>query len=113
MDRKGTLIRHALLARPLGSAPTVLLLTVTMIEASFGALLVTAIGTTPLMEPGLLPADLAAITLTSITAGAEKENRTTVARETNALPQNHFDRRHPSLFGGAGQRLWFSGRLEE
>ena len=94
MDRKGTLIRHALLARPLGSAPTVLLLTVTMIEASFGALLVPAIGTTPLMEPGLSPADLAAITLTSITAGAEKENRTTVAREANALPQNHFERRH-------------------
>jgi len=59
-------IRHARLR----AALTVLLLPVAMIEPSFRTLLVSAIGTTPLMEPGLLAAGKAAIALPAVTVRA-------------------------------------------
>jgi hypothetical protein len=49
-------------------ALTVRVLTVPMIVPSFLALLVSAIGAAPLMEPGLLAAVEAAIALSAITA---------------------------------------------
>jgi hypothetical protein len=45
-----------------------------MIEPPFRALLMPAIGAPALMQPGLLPAGDAAITLTAIATGTEKEN---------------------------------------
>jgi len=76
-------------------ALTVLPLPVTMIEASFQTLLVSAIGTASLVQPGLIAAGHAAIALSAITVGAEKENGTAFTAQANPLPQNHFAmRRH-------------------
>jgi len=83
----------------------VLTLTVAMIQPAFGTLLVPAIGTATLAHPGLLAAGLTAIALAAVAAGAKKESRLAVAREANALPQNHFAHRHVPSCGGAGQRL--------
>lgn len=79
----------------LGAASPVLSLAIAVIEPSFETLLVATIGATPLTEPSLTAATQAAIALPTITADAEKKQRTTFAEQTKTLPQNHFAmRRH-------------------
>lgn len=80
------MIRHARLRL----APTVLPLPVAMIQLSFQTLLVSVIGTAPLAEPGLSAAGQAAIALSAITMGTEKENGATFTALANPLPQNSF-----------------------
>ena len=84
------MIRHARVDRSLAAALAISTLPVAMIESSLGTLLVPAIGTSSLIEPGLLAADQAAIALPVITVGAEKEHRAACAAEANPQPENHF-----------------------
>jgi hypothetical protein len=68
----------------------VLPLPVTMIETSFRAPLVAAVGLAPLLPPGSGTASEAAIALSAITAGAKEEHRAAFAVLANSLPENHF-----------------------
>ena len=61
-----------------------------MVEPSFRALLVPAIGAPPLLQPCLLAAGDAAIALPAIAMRAEEEDGATVAAEANPLPENHI-----------------------
>jgi len=82
-DRKGTWIRHAgALAAP------VLALAVAMIQASFGAALVAAVGAAALLEAGLGAAGQAAVAVSTITVLTDPEHR--LAAETDSLTENHF-----------------------
>jgi hypothetical protein len=65
-------------------------LTVAMIEASFRALLVTAVGLATLVKACLLAAGKAAIALSAITAGAQKENGAAFAAQANPQPENNL-----------------------
>jgi hypothetical protein len=84
------LIRHARFDRSLAAALAISTLPVAMIESPLGTLLVPAIGSSPLIEPGLLAAGQAAIALPVITVGAEKEYRAACAAEASSQPENHF-----------------------
>ena len=61
-----------------------------MVEPPFGALLVPAIGAAPLMAPCLLTASEATITLTAVTVGTQKEQRTAFGVQTNPWSQHYF-----------------------
>jgi hypothetical protein len=71
-------------------ALTVRVLTVTMVVPPFPALLVPAIGATPLMESGLLAAGEAAIALSTIAAAAEEKDRAAFAARASPPPENDF-----------------------
>jgi hypothetical protein len=89
---KGRLIRHASM-----TALQVGALAVAMIETSFGALLVAAVGLAALLAPRLLAATRTAITLSPITVAAQIKHRTTRGEVTNPLAKN----------GGTGNRHRF------
>ena len=78
---KGTLIRHA----GIGSASAILALTVPMIESSFGALLVAAIGAAPLLPISLLAAQRAAIALSPVAVAANPKHFAASAEAAKAL----------------------------
>jgi len=80
---KGRLIRHAGF-----QSLAILALTVAMIEAPFGTLLMAAVGFTALSAAGFLAATEAAITLAAITVRAEIEHRPTGRKVANALAEN-------------------------
>ena len=61
-----------------------------MIFPSLRALLVAAIGATPLTEPGLPAASAAAIALSTITAAAEEKDREAFAARASPPPENDF-----------------------
>lgn len=83
---------------------TVLSLTVAMVESSFRALLVPAIGAAPLFAPGNFPAGGAAIAMAPVTMGADEEHGVAAGAHTHALPQNRLAmRRHVPSQTGAGQ----------
>jgi hypothetical protein len=84
------MIRHASfnLAAPIPP------LTIAMIEPSFGALLVTAIGAASLTHPRMLSANGATVALAAITVGAQKELGTALAVSTNPPLEAIFRRRH-------------------
>ena len=96
----GTLIRHARLGLP--AAATVIALTIAMIEPSFGALLVAAVGAPPLVEAGLLTALGVAVALSAIAVRADEEHCVTLVTEANSLPEYRFAMkgRHASLQAG-------------
>ena len=71
-------------------ATAVLPLPVAMIEASFGTLLMSPVGTTPLTDSGLLAAGEAAITLAVIAVRAEKKQSAAFTAQAKPWPQNHF-----------------------
>jgi hypothetical protein len=73
-------------------SPAVSPLAVAMIEPPFGTLLVPAVGAASLTEPRLLAAGETAIALPAITGGTQKEQRATVAMQTNPWSQNYFAR---------------------
>lgn len=68
----------------------VLALAVAMIEASFRALLVAAVGLAALMNACLLAAGQAAIALPAITARAQTENGVAFAAQANPQPENNL-----------------------
>lgn len=70
----GTLIRHTFWV----TAATIPLLPVAMVQPPLGALLMTAIGGAMLTDPRLGPARLAAIALSPVATGADRERRPTV-----------------------------------
>ena len=70
----------------------VLPLPVAMIEASFGTLLMSPVGATPLTASGLLPAGEATVALVTITAGTQKKERAAFANQAKPLPQNYFNK---------------------
>jgi hypothetical protein len=72
------------------AALTILALPVAVIESSFEALLMPAVGASPLTEPGLTPTTEAAIALTAITVGTEKKHRAAFAAQANPSPENPF-----------------------
>jgi len=79
-----------------------------VIEPSFLALLVAAIGVAALFTPGLRAASGAAITLSAIAVPADPEYGVALAIAANPLPQNHFARsRHrcPRVGLDTGDRL--------
>jgi hypothetical protein len=82
------LIRHARRGQVL--PPPVLTLPVAMIQQSFRTLLMPTIGTSPLAEPGLLAAGLAAIALPAVTMRAQKEHRAAFAEQANAQPEDRL-----------------------
>lgn len=85
------MIRHARLAPSLPE----LTLAVAVVEPSFRALLMPAVGGASLSQARLLPADGAAIPLAAVTVGAEKEQRATLREKAKPLSENHFAmRRH-------------------
>jgi len=95
------LIRHARLR----AALTILPLPVPVIESPFRALLMSAVGAPPLMEPSMVPATEAAVELTAITAGTEKKDRAALAAATNPSPQNRFAvNRHAHSRAGLDKR---------
>ena len=99
--RKGTLIRHAGLGRPLATAPPVFPLAVAMIKPPLRAPLVAAVGAAALFEPGLGAASRAAIALAAITVRTNPEHRVTFPAAVNPLTENHFAmQRHPRRQAG-------------
>ena len=92
-DRNGTLIRHAR-----SFSPAVFPLPVAMIEPSFRAVLMTAVGSPPLSQPRRSAAFRTAIAMSAITVLTDPEHRP--AADTESLPQNHAMCRHfPSADG--------------
>ena len=69
----------------MGSAPAILPLTVPVIESSFGALLVAAVGAAPLLSIGLLAAQRAAVTLSTVAVAADPEHFAASAPSAKAL----------------------------
>jgi len=63
-----------------------------MIEPPFGALLMPAIGATPLLEPGFIAASDAAIALPAVALRTKKEHGVALLAQTNALPENDIAR---------------------
>ena len=61
-----------------------------MIEPAFRTPLVSPVGAAPLPAPGLIAARAATVALSSITAGAQKEERLALTAQTKPWPQNHF-----------------------
>jgi hypothetical protein len=94
------LIRHGRL--PLTKAAAVFPLTIPMIELSFGALLVAAVGTPPLPAAGLLAAWVAAIAVSAIAVRTDEENRVAALTEANPLSQNRFAMHHRHASSQAG-----------
>jgi len=82
-DRKGTWIRHVF-----ALAASVRVLAVAMIQESFGAALVAAVGAAVLLEAGLGAAGQAAVAVSTIAALTDPEDR--LAAQTNSLTENHF-----------------------
>ncbi len=80
----GTLIRHA------GTTLPVLALSVAMIQSSFRAALVTAIGRAPLSLPRCCAARRTAIALPAVTVRANEEQHVAGATQTESRPQNRL-----------------------
>lgn len=100
------MIRHAFLREQM--APAIGLLTVSMIESSFGTLLMAPIRQAPLLAIGLVSAGRTAVTLPSVAVAADPEQ--SAAGEANTLTQNDFavGRRHLASQAGLdnGDRAW-------
>ncbi|HEX2714157.1 MAG TPA: hypothetical protein VHM88_18340 [Candidatus Acidoferrales bacterium] len=99
------MIRHAV---PLREAAPILALTVAMILTPFGALLMAAIRSAPLLAISLVATGRTAVTLSSVAVAADPEQL--VAGEANPLPQNDFAAggRHLASQAGLdnGDRSW-------
>jgi hypothetical protein len=78
----------------LTKAAAILPLTVAMIELSFGALLMAAVGASPLLAAGLLAALVAAVAVSAIAVRADEKNRVAALTKANPLPQNRFAMNH-------------------
>jgi hypothetical protein len=72
----------------LRAAVPVLPLPVAMVQASFRAPLVSAVGRTPLPLSCLIPTGDAAVALSPVAMRTEKERRKAVPEQANPLPEN-------------------------
>src|SRR5450756_233875 len=92
LHRMGTLIGHAFSRLPVPLLP----LPVAMIQPSFRASLMAAVGTASLLESGFSAASGTAIALSAITVLADPEHRVASTAAANPLPEKHFAKsRHP------------------
>ena len=82
-DRMGTLIRHA--GRP---ASPILALSVAMIQLSFRAALMTAVGCAALSPPGRCTTGRAAVSLPAVTVRTNEEQHGATGAQTKSRPQN-------------------------
>ena len=73
-----------------------------MIEPAFGALLLAAVGASPLLATGLLAALIAAVAVSAIAVRTDEENRVTALTKANPLPQNRFAMNHRHASSQAG-----------
>jgi hypothetical protein len=98
----GTLIRHT------GPSAPVFPLAVAMVESSFRASLVAAVGAAALPEPGFGPAGGTAIALPAIAVPAEPEHRVASRAEANPLTKNDLAMIHARRETGLdnGDRSW-------
>ena len=102
----GTLIRHA---RPASPPISIFALPVAMVESSFQAPLVAAVGAAPLLQSRLSTASGAAVALSAIAVLADPEHRVASSAAANPLPENYFAvGRHPCPHAGLdnGNRSW-------
>jgi hypothetical protein len=82
----GTLIRHA----GLNPALPIMTLAVAMIQSSFRARLVSAVGCTALPSPCCRAASRAAVSLPAVTVRTNEEQHVAGAAQTEPRPQNRF-----------------------
>jgi hypothetical protein len=80
------LIRHAGSCQPLPISP----LTIPMIQSSFRTLLMTAVGSSPLLSPGFGAAALAAIPMSSVAATADQKESPASFCVAKPLKKNNF-----------------------
>ncbi|HEX2138415.1 MAG TPA: hypothetical protein VHG33_01760, partial [Woeseiaceae bacterium] len=72
-----------------------------------------AIGRTPLPPSCLIPAGDAAVALSPVAMGTEKERRKAIPEQANPLPENCFPMRHHACpQGGSGHRQPLRGTLK-
>lgn len=90
---KGTLSRHAGLDLTMTIPP----LAIAVTEPPFGALLVTAVGTTSLAEPCVPATGETAIVLAAITAGTQEKQGAAFAIPANPSSEAIVRRRHAHL----------------
>jgi hypothetical protein len=85
-----------------------------MIKLPFGALLVAAVGTSPLLAAGSFAAWVATVAVSAVAVGADEENRVAALTKATPLPQIRFamNHRHASSQAGTGQRQCSRGRLK-
>ncbi|MBM3756687.1 MAG: hypothetical protein FJW38_22215 [Acidobacteria bacterium] len=74
-------------------------LPVSMIEPSFRTSLMTLIGSPPLLDPGLLAAFAAAISMAPIAMRADEEDGVTAGKQADSLEENRFVCRHARAGG--------------
>jgi hypothetical protein len=80
-----------------------------MVQPSFPAILVAAVGAAPLLEPGCGPASGAAIALSAVTVRTDPEHRLASAAAANPLPENDFAMKchaRPQAGLDNGNRSW-------
>ena len=94
------MIRHDRMDLP--AAAPVIALAIAVIEPSFGALLVAAVGAPSLAEAGMFTARGAAVALSAIAVRTNIEHRATGGTEANSLPEYRFamNGRHASSQAG-------------
>jgi hypothetical protein len=98
--RGATLIRH-----PGRSPAPVLTLAIDVVEASFGGLLMAAVGCTPLLLTADLAARLAAVPLAAIARTADEEQRPAGSRVASPLIEKSLlNARHPDPEAGLDRR---------
>ena len=119
----GTLIRHAFCA----TTAAIPLLTITVIQPAFGALLMTTVSRATLPAPHMATALSRAVLLPAIATHANPKYRPAIRVAAKPLPENRFSvNRHPRLQAafdnGCGScqgkvnsglpSLWHEGRLQ-
>src|SRR2546423_10488211 len=82
------MIRHAGVS--LMAPPPVIPLTVAVVEPAFRALLVAGVGAPSLLPAGVCAAPLAAIAMSAIAMGADKEHGVALLAGTDSLNENRF-----------------------
>ena len=90
-------------------APPILALAIAVVLAPFRTLLVAAVSQAVLLSARLLPTEVAAVVLSSVTVATDPENLIAVACPANSLTEDNFDvRRHPRPKVGLdnGDRSW-------
>jgi hypothetical protein len=103
------MIRHGL-AR---TSSSVFLLAFAMVLSGFRTVPVTAIGAAMLVESGLFAASRAAIALSAIATGTDKELLVAFTAAANPSPKSDFAMSsHALLAGGTRQRQWLRGTLK-
>lgn len=89
-DFIGPIIRMAVGMVEITAPLSIESLPVAVVKPAFGALLVTAIGLTPLLPPGLLPAPLATVSVTAVAMAADEKEGAALAGSTQPLDKYEF-----------------------